>query len=74
MIYRELQYLFQSTVFSDSNILQGSVATRLKCGIFSHHFTANLSLSLTVNKFWKSVKIWQWVWWSTFLEHSLCVA
>ena len=47
-------------LFSDITISQGSVATRLRCGgIFSYHFTANLSPSLTVEEFWKSVKIWQ---------------
>jgi len=39
-------------LFSDINILQGSVATRLECGgIFSYLFTANLSLSLTTKEF-----------------------
>jgi len=47
-------------LFSDINISQSSVATHLRCGvIFSCHFSANLSLSLTVKEFWKSVKIWQ---------------
>jgi len=47
-------------LFSDINISQGNVATRLRCGgIFSYHFTTNLSLSLTIKEFWKSVKIWQ---------------
>jgi len=36
-------------LFSDINISQGSVMTRLRCvGIFSYHFTANLSQNLTV--------------------------
>jgi len=45
--------------FSDINISQGSVATRLRCGgLFStYHFTENLSLNLTVINFWKFVKI-----------------
>jgi len=39
-------------LLSDTTITQGSVATRLRCGgIFSYHFTANLSLSLTVKEF-----------------------
>jgi len=38
-------------LFSDITISQGS--------IFTYHFAANLSPSLTVKKFWKSVKIWQ---------------
>jgi len=47
-------------LFSDINISQGSVAMHLRCGgIFSCHFTANLSLSLIIQEFWKSVKIWQ---------------
>jgi len=46
-------------LFSDINISQGSVATRLRCGgIFSYHFSANLSVSLTMKELWKSVKIW----------------
>jgi len=44
-------------LFSDINISQGSVATRLRCGgIFSYHFTTNLSQSLTMEEFWKLVK------------------
>jgi len=47
-------------LFSDINISQGSVAMRLRCGgIFSYHFAADLSPSLTVKEFWKSVTIWQ---------------
>jgi len=47
-------------LFSDITIAQGSVATRLTFGgIFSYHFTANLSPSLTMKGFWSSVKIWQ---------------
>jgi len=39
-------------LFSDITISQGSVATCLRCGgIFSYHFTANLSPSLTVKEF-----------------------
>jgi len=63
-------------LFSDINISQGSVATRLRCGgIFRYHFTANLSLSLTTTEFWKSVKIWQSYRHEfggpVFLEHSV---
>jgi len=37
-------------LFSDINVSQGSVATRLRCGVVvMHHFAANLSLSLTMN-------------------------
>jgi len=47
-------------LFSDITISQGSVATHLRYGgIFDYHFTANLSSSLTVKEFWKSVNIWQ---------------
>jgi len=38
-------------LFSGINISQGSVATHLQCGgIFSYHFTANLSLSLILKE------------------------
>jgi len=44
-------------LFSDINISQGSVAMHLRCdGIFSYHFTANLSLSLTMKEFWQSYR------------------
>jgi len=36
-------------LFSDINISQSTVATRLRCGgIFNYDFTANLSQSLTM--------------------------
>jgi len=39
-------------LFSDITISQGRVATHLRCGgIFSYHFIANLSPSLTVKEF-----------------------
>jgi len=41
---------------------------------FNYHFTANLSMSLKVTEFWRSVKTWQfpqWVWRSAFSEHSV---
>jgi len=39
-------------LFSDINISQGSVATRLRYGgNFSYRYTANLSLSLKVKEF-----------------------
>ena len=45
--------------FFSTNISQGSVATHLRGGgIFYHHFTTNLLLSLLVNEFWKSISIW----------------
>jgi len=63
-------------LFSGITISQGSVATRLGCGeVFSYRFIANLSPSLTVEEFWKSVMIWQSYHHefsgSVFLEHSL---
>jgi len=69
-------------LFSDITISQGSVATRLRCGgIFSCHFTANLSPSLTVKEFWKSVKIWQSyryefggpLFWNTCITTQICI-
>ena len=45
--------------FSDIHISQGSVATYLRCGgIFKYEFVANLPVTLSVKKFWKSVNIW----------------
>jgi len=42
---------FTLFVFSDVNISQGSVVTRLRCGwIFYYRFTRNLLLSLSVKK------------------------
>jgi len=39
-------------LFSDINISQGSVVTRLRCGgIFSYYFTANLLQNLTMKEF-----------------------
>jgi len=63
-------------LFSDNDISQGSLATPLRWGgIFSYHVTANLSLSLRVKEFWKSVKIWQnyrhEFGGPVFLEHSV---
>jgi len=43
-----------------NKLLQGSVATCLRCGgLFSNHFTTNLVLSLLVKQFLKSVNIWR---------------
>jgi len=51
---------FLSTTISWRHISQGRIATRLRCGgIFNYTFVANLSLSLTVKEFWKSINIWQ---------------
>ena len=47
---------FRSRAIYATNIAQGSVATCLrKDGIFSHQFTTNSSLSLSVKEFWKPV-------------------
>jgi len=46
--------------FSNIDISQGSVATRLRRGgIFKYCVTANFLLSPAVKEFWKSVNIWQ---------------
>ena len=46
--------------FLSTNIWQGSVATRLRCGgIFNYWFTRKLLLSLSVKEFRKLVSIWQ---------------
>ena len=45
--------------FLNTDILQGSVATRLGCGgVFVYDFVTNFLLSLTVKEFWKSANIW----------------
>jgi len=39
---------------------QGTVATQLSCGgIFSNHFITNFPQNVPVNKFRKSVNVWQ---------------
>jgi len=46
-------------IFLNTDISQGSVATRLGCGgVFVYDFVTNFLLSLTVKEFWKSVNIW----------------
>jgi len=43
-------------IFLNTDISQGSVATRLGCGgVFIHDFVTNFLLSLTVKKLWKSI-------------------
>jgi len=43
-----------------TKVLQGSVATRVNYGkIFNDLFIANLLLSVMVEEFWRSVRIWQ---------------
>ena len=50
----------QVTLFSDINISQGSVATRLRCdGIFNGSFIANFLQIVAVKEFLKSVNIWR---------------
>ena len=45
--------------FSDFYISQGSVATYVRCGgIFQYAFVANLPLSVSLKKIWKSINIW----------------
>jgi len=47
-------------MFSDANISQGSVATRLSCGaIFNDIVIANFLLNVTVKELCKSVNIWR---------------
>jgi len=49
-----VEFIFQqnSAPVSDSNISQGSVATRLRCdGIFNDPFIANFLLSVSVKEF-----------------------
>jgi len=47
-------------LFSDINVSHSNVfKVWWDRGSFSYHVTANLSLSLTVKEFWKSVKVWQ---------------
>jgi len=54
-----LHLLLKNGDFLNTDISQGSVATRLGCGgVIIHHLVTNFLLSLTVNKFWKSVNIW----------------
>ena len=71
-----LLLLFRNGDFLNTDISQGSVATRLGCGgVFVYDFVTNFLLSLTVKEFWKSVNIW----WSYgqelgvlfFLTHSV---
>jgi len=43
----------------NTNISQGNVATRLRCGgIFSYCFISHLVISLSVKEFLKLVSIW----------------
>jgi len=50
-------------IFSYIYILQGSVATQLRCGgVFSIPFIANCPLSVPVREFWKSFNIRRRYW------------
>ena len=71
-----LHLLLKNSDFSNTDISQGSLATRLGCGwVFKYDFVTNFLLSLKVKKNWKSVNIW----WSYgeefgflfFLTHSV---
>jgi len=53
-------YTFWKWRFLGKTILQGSVATRLRCGgIISNHLTTNFLQNPSVKEFRKSVKIRQ---------------
>jgi len=51
-----LHLLFKNYDFLNTDISQGSVATRLGCGL--NVTVTNFLLSLTVKEFWKSANIW----------------
>ena len=54
-----LHLLLKNGDFLNTDISQGSIATRLGCvGVFVHDFVTNFLLSLTVKEFRKSVDIW----------------
>ena len=54
-----LHLLLKNGDFLNTDISQGSVATRLGCGgVFVYDFVANFLLSLTVKEFRKSANIW----------------
>ena len=53
-------YSLSAWWFSNTDISQGSVTTRLRRGkIFKYYFSPNLPLSPTMKEFWKSVNMWQ---------------
>ena len=53
-----LHLLLKNSDFLNTDISQGSVATRLGCGgVFTYDIVTNFLLSLTVKEFWKSVNI-----------------
>ena len=54
-----LHLLLKNDDFLNTDISQGSVATRLGCGeVFVHNVVTNFLLSLTVKEFKKSVNMW----------------
>ena len=54
-----LHLLLKNGDFLNTDISQGSAATRLGCvGVFVYDFVTNFLLSLTVKEFRKSVNIW----------------
>ena len=58
-INNSLHLLLKNSDFLNTDISQGSVATRLGCGgVFVYDFVTNFLPSLTVKEFWKSVNIW----------------
>jgi len=58
-----LQVILEHGDFLNIDILQGSVATHLRCGaIFKYEFVANLPLSLSAKEFRKLVNTWGSYW------------
>ena len=52
--------VWECRLFSGTDVLQGSVATRMRCdGIFNNSFIANVLDNLSVKQSVKSVKVWQ---------------
>jgi len=53
------QHMQHSTLVSEINISQGSVATDLRYGeVFNNRLIPNFMLSIIVNKFLKSLNFW----------------
>jgi len=47
----------------NTDILQGSVVTQIRCGgITNKNCVANLLMNLLVKEFWKSANIWRSYW------------
>ena len=69
-------YSLKNGNFLNTDISQGSVATRLGCGgVFIYHLVTNFLLSLTVKEFGKIrkylVKLWARVCGLVFLTHGV---